>query len=148
MAVKIVLDREAVRRVPQDLVRPLVDKTARKVHRGALSTVRVRTGAVRAGIAVTRSTTATKVSSTITAHHGRSLLEHEGSPRHPIRQRPGGPLLTFFWRRVGRVVHFHSVKHPGTKGSKFLTKPLVKFGKRAGFEVTITPGAGSGTITP
>ncbi len=142
MAVKIQLDKEEVRRVPQELVLPLVRKIGQRVERGAKSTVRVKSGAVKGSIESSLRTTRSKVTWTVGAYHRRSMLEHEGSPKHPIKMKPGGPILTFYWERVGHVVHFPSVKHPGTKGSKFLTSPLRKQGAKGGFKVTIVSGKG------
>lgn len=140
MAVRIQLDKDEVREVPQRLVLPLVRKVGRQVERGARSTVRVKSGSVRNLIESSLRTTRSKVIWTIGAYHRRSMLEHEGSLPHPIKMKPGGPVLTFYWEKAGEVVHFASVKHPGTKGSKFLTTPLLKHGARSGFKVTITKG--------
>lgn len=137
MAVKLNLDRVAVRTVPQRLVMPLIRKTTSRIERRARSVVRVKSGAVRASIGSEITTTSTKVVGTVFAAHRRAMLEHNGSPRHTISQRPGGPVLTFYWPKVGSVVHFHSVNHPGTEGSKFLTGPLALIAGRAGFKVTI-----------
>jgi hypothetical protein len=138
MAIKLDLDRVAVREVPQRLVTPLVRKVAKRVERKARSTVRIKSGAVRNSMENTMKFTRTKVTATIGAYHRRSMLEHEGSPAHTISRRPGGPILTFYWSKVGRVVYFESVNHPGTKGSKFLTGPLSKMAPRSGFRVMIT----------
>lgn len=140
MAVKVQLDKEAVRRVPQELVLPLVRKVGRRVERGARGTVRVKSGAVRNGIESTLRTTRSKVIWTVGAYHRRSMLEHEGAISHPIEMKPGGPILTFYWEKAGEVVHFTAVKHPGTKGSEFLTIPLKKQGAKSGFRVVITRG--------
>lgn len=137
MAVKLKLDREAVRRIPMELVIPRVRKVEEQTLRGARRTVRVKSGAVRNSIQVSRKVTATRYVVTISATHRRALLEHDGAKRHDIDQRPGGPVLRFFWDRVGHVVFFRHVDHPGTKGSQFLTKPLLRAGLRNGFTVTI-----------
>jgi hypothetical protein len=51
------------------------------------------------------------------------LWHHEGTKPHPIRARRA-PFLVFFWAKVGRVVKFRSVNHPGTKPNRFLTDGL------------------------
>lgn len=48
-------------------------------------------------------------------------IEHDGSRAHVIT---GRPKLVFFFPRVGKVVGFPRVNHPGTTGSKYLTKAL------------------------
>lgn len=50
-----------------------------------------------------------------------ALIEHEGTEAHVI---PGNPLLVFHWGKAGRVVAFPRVNHPGTTGSKYLTRAL------------------------
>ena len=139
MAVRLVLDRDAVRRIPLDLVSPLVRTVAQPVERGAKRTVRIRTGAVRAGIGSKTRTTATKIVVKINSAHPRSMLEHNGAKPHkiPLKPRPPGPLLRFYWPKVGHVVFLRQVSHPGTKGSEFLTKPLVKHGEASGFRVLV-----------
>jgi len=52
-----------------------------------------------------------------------ALMHHEGTVPHTIRPR-NKPLLVFFWRRVGHVVSFRSVNHPGTQPNRFLTNAL------------------------
>jgi hypothetical protein len=140
VAIKITLDRTAVRETPQRLVLPLVRKVGGQIEREARRMVRVRTGAVRGGIRSDLRVTQTKVTWTVGAYHRRAMLEHEGSPAHTISQRPGGPILTFYWEKVGRVVRFHSVNHPGTSGSKFLVSPLVVYAGRSGFRVSTVAG--------
>lgn len=52
-----------------------------------------------------------------------ALIEHEGSKSHVIKAR-NVPKLVFFWPKRGQVVAFKQVTHPGTLGSKYLTKAL------------------------
>lgn len=148
MAVRVKLDRTAVREVPIELVTPFIRDVGGQVERGARRAVRVRSGAVRASIRSTFRIQGTKVIKTIDATHERAMLEHEGAEAHSIDQRPGGPILRFYWQKVGHVVYFTHVNHPGTKGSKFLTSPLLLYGLRNGFRVTIKLGGVAGTITP
>lgn len=136
MTVKLNLDRDAVVRVPMELVIPRVRKLGNEVLRGARSRVRVKTGAVKGGIVSSTKVTRTKYVVTITAKHKRSLLEHDGARKHrivPVRAR----ALRFFWARVGHTVVLKSVNHPGTEGSQFLTRPLLERGLKNGFLVTI-----------
>lgn len=52
-----------------------------------------------------------------------ALWHHEGTRPHVIRARRA-PFLVFFWPKVGRVVRFKQVNHPGTKPNRFLTNAL------------------------
>lgn len=52
-----------------------------------------------------------------------AFIHHEGTPPHLIRARIK-PLLVFFWEKVGQVVAFPKVNHPGTKPNRYLTDPL------------------------
>lgn len=56
-----------------------------------------------------------------------ALIEHEGTEPHTIT---GNPLLVFWWGKVGRVVAFPKVNHPGTTGSKYLTRALADLRRR------------------
>lgn len=52
-----------------------------------------------------------------------ALWHHEGTQPHVIRARRA-PMLVFFWPRVGRVVAFPRVNHPGTQPNRFLSNAL------------------------
>lgn len=148
MTVKITLDRAAVRRVPADLVTPLVAKVGVRVLRGAQSMAPRKTGDLRDGIKGKLRITGTSVVYTVTGNDQKTMLLHQGAKRHAIVAKRGGPMLRFYWPKVGRVVTFHSVNHPGFGGRKFLTSPLILHGARNGFHVTITVGGLRGTISP
>ena len=58
-----------------------------------------------------------------------ALIEEKGSTPHPIVAK--GKPLVFYWPKAGKVVAFPpfgkppgTVNHPGTTGSKYLTKAL------------------------
>lgn len=48
-----------------------------------------------------------------------TLFMEEGTAPHKIHAK-NAPLLVFFWPKVGRVVAFKSVNHPGTQPYNFL----------------------------
>lgn len=50
-------------------------------------------------------------------------LHHEGTPAHVIRARHA-PMLVFYWGKVGQVVAFPKVNHPGTQPNHYLTDAL------------------------
>lgn len=54
-----------------------------------------------------------------------ALFMHEGvlTP-HPIKPKTPGGLLVFYWPKVGHVVHFKRVMHPGNRPYKFLERAL------------------------
>jgi hypothetical protein len=52
-----------------------------------------------------------------------ALLHHEGTVPHIIRARRK-PFLVFYWPKVGRVVRFKQVNHPGTKPNRYLADSL------------------------
>lgn len=58
-----------------------------------------------------------------------ALFHHEGTEPHVIRARRA-PRLVFFWPRVGRVVYFRQVNHPGTRPNRFLTNALAVLRRR------------------
>lgn len=50
----------------------------------------------------------------------------EGSPPHIIRPRKRGGKLVFYWPKVGRVVAFPYVNHPGNAPTHWWTNGLRK----------------------
>jgi len=50
---------------------------------------------------------------------GKWILE--GTRPHVIRAK-NAPILRFYWHKVGRVVYFKSVNHPGTKPNPFMSR--------------------------
>jgi len=54
-----------------------------------------------------------------------SLFVDQGAKPHKIEAK-NASHLTFFWPKVGHVVHFKSVNHPGNKPYKFLERALDK----------------------
>lgn len=50
-----------------------------------------------------------------------ALYVEENTRPHIIRAK-NGPLLVFYWGKVGKVVAFPQVSHPGTTGQHFLTR--------------------------
>jgi len=146
VTVRVSLDRRAVRTVPMGFAIGRGRVVARQVRDGARGMVRVKSGAVKGSIGMEERHTATVARFIIRADHERAMLEHQGARPHVIRPRRRGGLLHFYWERMGATVTLVKVNHPGTKGSKFLTTPLIKYGMRAGYRVTITVGGLSGTI--
>jgi len=53
---------------------------------------------------------------------------HMGAKPHPIVAK-NAPFLVFFWPKVGHVVHFRRVNHPGNKPMPFLQTP-VRYGEQ------------------
>jgi hypothetical protein len=50
-------------------------------------------------------------------------IHHDGTPPHIIVAKRAR-RLTFYWPKVGRVVSFRSVHHPGTKPNRYLIDAL------------------------
>jgi hypothetical protein len=44
-----------------------------------------------------------------------------GTSAHVIRPRTAGGTLVFYWDKVGAVVYFKKVNHPGTRKNDFVT---------------------------
>ena len=99
---------------------------ARAAKAGAIAAVRLQTDLVRnfqphrkSGETQERtsvrleSLTATTITYIARADTPQAKWVNDGTPRHPIR---GNPWLVFYWARVGRVVRFHEVDHPGYRG--------------------------------
>ena len=77
------------------------------------------------------------------AHHGpkrdlegrivavpeQAIFVIQGTEPHVIRAKRA-PQLVFFWKKVGRVVSFKSVNHPGTKANNYLLASLRRVVRR------------------
>jgi hypothetical protein len=72
-----------------------------------------------------------------------ALVVHEGARPHPIVR--GSKKLRFFWPekssptarevRMGMLMFFNQVNHPGMRGTPYLTTPLRAIGRARGFRV-------------
>jgi hypothetical protein len=62
-------------------------------------------------------------------------IAHNGARPHIIRARRPGGNLRFYWRKVGHVVTFPYVSHPGMQGKHFLSGPMERVGRRNRFIV-------------
>lgn len=62
---------------------------------------------------------------------------NEGTKPHVIRPRNPSPRarLRFYWRKVGHVVYFAKVNHPGQSGKGWLTGPLRNVALKKGWKV-------------
>lgn len=52
-----------------------------------------------------------------------AIFSDQGTKPHKIHAK-NAPYLVFYWPKVGRVVHFKSVNHPGNKAYKWLERGL------------------------
>ena len=59
----------------------------------------------------------------------QAIFVIKGTDPHIIRARRA-PRLVFFWKKVGRVVAFKSVQHPGQKANNYLLASLKRVMKR------------------
>ena len=54
-----------------------------------------------------------------------TLFVDQGTKPHKITAK-NAPYLAFYWPKVGRLVHFKSVNHPGNKAYRFLEEGLAR----------------------
>lgn len=67
----------------------------------------------------------------------------QGSPAHVIRPRRVGGLLVFYWPKMGRVVGFHFVNHPGNAPKPWWKRSLrATYGPALRFAAIHTPFRG------
>ncbi len=115
-----------------------VTPLAREVRTEARTLAQKRTGTMRNLI---RTWNTSKTGWTVTHRVGTpmpyAIFPHSGTKAHDIYPRNANGRLVFYWKRVGRVVSLKHVNHPGSKGSFFLTKPLLTRGTARGFRVLI-----------
>lgn len=82
-----------------------------------------KTGAMIAGMHYKKGKWARGIQFDAGSDVSHTLFMDQGTKPHVIAAK-NAPVLTFFWPKVGRVVHFKSVHHPGTKPYKFLERGL------------------------
>lgn len=136
---RLVLDKPAVIAAGMEPAFKLVKKCSDRVERGARRRVGVKTGFTRASIYNEMRTTTHTVTARVGSQSPATWVEHEGAAPHIIRPRGRHRALKFYWKKLGQTVILPSVSHPGRKGSKFLTGPLVIEGPRHGFRVELFP---------
>ena len=132
--VKIELNRFNIRRLRSSSALKLVKKVVRDVEvlaklesRGPYST-----GRTAASITGRAYLVGSDARGEVTAHTPYSHIAHNGARPHKIplaRRRPGELQLRFYWRKVGRVVTFSQVSHPGMQGKHFLSGPMERVGR-------------------
>ncbi|HEX8321641.1 hypothetical protein [Longimicrobium sp.] len=83
-----------------------------------------RSGVMTAGMHYKKGTWSRGIQFDAGSDVGYTLFVDQGTKPHPIKPKNPGGVLTFYWPKVGRVVHFKSVQHPGNKPYKFLERGL------------------------
>lgn len=68
--------------------------------------------------------------------HYAYFVETGAKPHIIMPRRPDG-WLRFYWRKVGKVVTFRKVNHPGQKGKHYLRDALIEVAGRRRFKVFI-----------
>jgi hypothetical protein len=123
--------RYASRRV--DTVLKEIEALAKVESRGPYST-----GRTAASIHRVMWTQGSTVRGEVRAGTDYAAIAEGGARPHPIHPiRPDGTMV-FYWRKVGRVVHFkrpHIRMHPGYAGKHFLSGPAQTVGRRHRFIV-------------
>lgn len=60
-----------------------------------------------------------------------------GARRHkiPLLPKPRGTSLRFYWHKVGHIVYFRQVNHPGQTGKAYLRIPILVVGPKHNMRV-------------
>lgn len=135
--VTIRLHRLNIRNIGIGSARKLVEKVTSEVYflaqldsRGPYSTGRTAASMTRRVYTV-----GSTVHGDVRANTPYSHIAHDGARPHIIRPRRPGGKLVFYWRKVGHVVNFPYVSHPGMRGKHFLSGPMERVGRRNRFVV-------------
>ena len=138
MTIRIDVNRTNATRVAAGYASDWVSGRCKEIEGHARKMVRVRSGRTLGSISRSTTTTTRLVRGVVRSDSPIALIEDRGTPRHWIRRRkPDGPMLTFYWPKVGHWVQFEKVNHPGTTGSWFLTGALVTVAKQHGLDVKV-----------
>jgi hypothetical protein len=137
MPVRIRLNSLNIRRISVGSATRLVTKVTREVE--VLARIAARgpysTGATASSITSRVYVVGRTVHSEVRAHTWYADMVHGGTRPHVIRPRRAGGKLVFYWRKVGHVVRFDYVSHPGMRPKRFLADPMERVGRRHRFVV-------------
>jgi hypothetical protein len=89
-------------------------------------TAPVKTGQLRDSQKVTVTATPGQVRWNVEATAPHAVYQSEGTRPHIIRARNASALV-FYWPKVGRVVAFKQVSHPGTKPNRWFRSAVEEF---------------------
>lgn len=116
-------------------------KSVARIHAEAVinaSTGPYTTGRMASSITSHVYTSGLKVHARVGSDLRYAAFSDTGTAPHVIRPRGPGYPLRFYWRKVGRVVRFRKVNHPGQRSKGWLTDPLVAEARRRGWKVVIS----------
>ena len=103
--------------------RQVIDRQARRFAAFAFIEAPRKTGKYANAI-TTRNITSTNMAGFEVLSPGPlGTFIQKGTRPHVIRAK-NAPMLRFYWPKVGRVVYFKSVNHPGTKPNRFYNRAL------------------------
>lgn len=68
---------------------------------------------------------------------GYAASAQSGAEAHVIRPHRPPMALRFYWRKVGHVVYFSKVNHPGQAGKHYLTEPLKEIARLNGMRYVV-----------
>lgn len=135
--VRIQLDRLNLRRFVTGSAVKLVTKVTREVE--VLAKLEARgpysTGRLAALITSRVYLVGRDVRGDVSSNSPHATVAHDGARPHIIRPRNPGGRLRFYWRKVGHVVNFPYVSHPGMRGKRYLAGPMERVGRRNRFVV-------------
>ena len=107
-----------------------IGPVGRSVNRLALETsfrqrvlANKRTGKMAASLHVIKKVLAKGIAFDAGSDVHYTMFMEQGTRPHKIHAKGGG-YLVFFWPKVGHMVYFKSVNHPGTKPYHFLINGL------------------------
>lgn len=136
---RLQLNQAQVRATPIRQVTPLVRKTTSEINRVGIRNApggSYSTGRLKASITWNVKVQGTDVKGTSGSDLDYAIFPERGTKPHRIVPRRA-PHLRFYWRRVGHVVRFNSVNHPGSAAQNYMTRALLTVAPRKGFKVVI-----------
>jgi hypothetical protein len=80
-----------------------------------------------------------RVSGSVGSKLSYASAVEKGARRHLIFPIPPRKYMKFYWRKVGRVVYFDKVRHPGMQGKGYLAEAARTVGRRYNLRVIIYP---------
>jgi len=103
--------------------RRMIDRQRRRFHAFDYAEAPKRTGEYALAIKTRNITSADMAGFEVLSPSPLGTFIQKGTRAHVITA-VNAPMLRFYWPKVGKVVYFKSVNHPGTKANRFHNRAL------------------------
>lgn len=130
--ISITLDKAGIRDEANRAAKPVVRSVTRQVLNRSTILCPVDTGRLRGAGRMKIGSTGRGPTGIVEYPVKYAGPVHDGTSARVIRARRAKALV-FFWPKMGRVVAFKKVRHPGTRGRPFLVRAAEEIASAGGY---------------